>query len=101
MGKWTADRGEVYYDGHHRLACWVEGNSIQPDHTLAIFVADLLNRFEDETGAVFTQPAITDPDPQPRPLLALLKMALPSSAPPENELVEWAAALEDEEPVGA
>lgn len=104
MGKWTADRGEVYYDGHHRMACWVEGDSLQPDHTLAMFAADLLNSFEDRTGATFTPPGLLEGHPQPRPHIALLRMPVTALPAGKGDLMEWVEALggeEDKETVDA
>jgi hypothetical protein len=100
MGKWTADRGEVYYDGHHRMACWVEGDSLQPDHTLAMLTADLFNAFEDKTGASFTPAGLLE-EPQPRPLLAFLRLPVTGLPAGKGDLIEWAAALDDKETASA
>lgn len=41
--EWTADKGNLYFRGQQRACFWMEGDSLHPDHALAIHMAATLN----------------------------------------------------------
>ena len=89
MSNWTADRGEVYHNGHHRMACWVQGDSLMPDHTLAEFVAELLGEFEDYEASFVPKSLLEAGDEATSPAPPQLPFDLRSPVTGDGDLLEW------------